>query len=265
MPSYRGAATLASVVEAVHATLMKYSPHFEIILVIDGPDSAALSAAQGVSRRLPGLIILPLPKRVGTWSATTRGIKAANGKTVITIDDDGEYPAAALHLALSYFLAQKCSVVFGIPETERYASQPRKLRKLLQNWLANQGNTSSLRIMDASTLNKAMPNWLYIDAYLNWALPKWQISRLYVPHRQKLKRTRATTKGLLFAHALFCYRRPLRSMMLLLLIAGTAPFYLSNSTAPGHWLWAFLCGLGLCFLAARYHTIRRFSCPQFTS
>ena len=77
------------VLRAVYSALKQTFQDLEVLVVIDGPDSATLTALQLVSDRRLRVIALPDP--VGACIARNSGVRAAHGKWVAFLDDDDEW------------------------------------------------------------------------------------------------------------------------------------------------------------------------------
>jgi len=76
----------ALVLQAVNSALRQTVSDLEIIVVIDGGDSATLTALESLS--LPQLRLLPLEKQVGGSRARNEGVSIARGEWIAFLDDD---------------------------------------------------------------------------------------------------------------------------------------------------------------------------------
>jgi hypothetical protein len=106
MPARDEAATVASVVEGVRATLGC------AVLVVDDASSDATAEAA----RAAGATVLTLPLGLGAWGATQTGIRYAhrNGFTnVISLDADGQHLPESLPLLLDARDRSGADVVIG--------------------------------------------------------------------------------------------------------------------------------------------------------
>ena len=74
---------------AVESVLAQTYQDFEIIVVIDGPDSATEAALREIAD--PRLHVLPLPESQGGSDARNAGIAASTGEWVAFLDDDDEW------------------------------------------------------------------------------------------------------------------------------------------------------------------------------
>jgi len=106
MPARDEAATVASVVAGVRATL-----GCTVLVVDDGSSDATATAA-----RAAGAEVLRLPLGLGAWGATQAGIRYAlrNGfRTVITLDADGQHVPESLPMLIAAHEASGANVVIG--------------------------------------------------------------------------------------------------------------------------------------------------------
>lgn len=76
----------ALVLQAVNSALRQTVSDLEIIVVIDGGDSATLTALESLS--LPQLRLVPLEKQVGGSRARNEGVSIARGEWIAFLDDD---------------------------------------------------------------------------------------------------------------------------------------------------------------------------------
>lgn len=79
------------VLRAVRSALAQTYANIEVIVVIDGPDQATVSALEAVQVSDARLRVLPLPQSVGACDTRNAGIEAANGEWIALLDDDDEW------------------------------------------------------------------------------------------------------------------------------------------------------------------------------
>ena len=77
------------VTRAVASALNQPGQSVEVVVVIDGPDSATVAALSVVAE--PRLRVIELAERSGGARARNVGIEAARGKWVAFLDDDDEW------------------------------------------------------------------------------------------------------------------------------------------------------------------------------
>jgi glycosyltransferase involved in cell wall biosynthesis len=79
------------VLRAVRSALAQTYANIEVIVVVDGPDQATVSALETMQASDARLRILPLPQSVGACDTRNAGIKAARGEWIALLDDDDEW------------------------------------------------------------------------------------------------------------------------------------------------------------------------------
>jgi len=91
MPAFDEAAGIAATVREVRAVLRGLAVPWELIVVDDGStdDTAELARREGAT-------VVRLPKNRGYGAALKAGIARASHETIVLIDADGTYPAAAI-------------------------------------------------------------------------------------------------------------------------------------------------------------------------
>jgi glycosyltransferase involved in cell wall biosynthesis len=77
------------VCRAVRSALCQTYANLEVVVVVDGPDSATVEALEALDEQR--LRIVALPESVGGSEARNTGIRAANGTWVALLDDDDEW------------------------------------------------------------------------------------------------------------------------------------------------------------------------------
>jgi undecaprenyl-phosphate 4-deoxy-4-formamido-L-arabinose transferase len=118
---------------------------------------------------------ISLHKNCGQHTATFVGLKEANGKYLLTLDDDGEHPIAAIPNMIKVLKQKEADVVYASPRKRRKS----KLRVLLsQGFKASAklfsdgyGNGSSYRLIDRSIYHQIQTHktpFVFIDEILAW-------------------------------------------------------------------------------------------------
>ena len=77
------------VCRAVGCALSQTYSNLEVVVVIDGPDSATLEVLGALNE--PRLRIVALPENVGGSEARNQGVRKARGEWIAFLDDDDEW------------------------------------------------------------------------------------------------------------------------------------------------------------------------------
>jgi len=134
IPSYNtGLKVLATVREARRY----WQP---VWIVIDGSTDGSIEALQAMAADDPGLRVLVLPHNQGKGAAILHGLReaATAGYThVLTMDADGQHPAASIPEFMAVSRAHPQAVIFGLPVFDASAPAVRVHGRKLSNGLAN--------------------------------------------------------------------------------------------------------------------------------
>jgi glycosyltransferase involved in cell wall biosynthesis len=74
---------------AISSVLNQTYRNLEIVVIVDGPDSATMTAMQDVSG--PNVRVIELPQNVGGSEARNTGVRNAKGEWIAFLDDDDEW------------------------------------------------------------------------------------------------------------------------------------------------------------------------------
>jgi glycosyltransferase involved in cell wall biosynthesis len=134
IPSYNtGPKVLATVREARRY----WQP---VWVVVDGSTDGSAAALQDLAADDPGLTVLVLPRNQGKGAAILHGLReaAAAGYThVLTMDADGQHPAARIPEFMAVSRANPDTVILGLPVFDASAPPLRVHGRKLSNGLAN--------------------------------------------------------------------------------------------------------------------------------
>lgn len=262
VPTFQGHDLLIKTLRTLDSTLQRLHETFEIIVVLDGPHLPTLELLSNQVNHITGLRFYTTARRRGLWAVTTKGINLAKGKYVITYDDDGEYPPHAILQLVHHYHNSTNELIFGVCKNVGEGSL--LSRQTIQDAIAGQKPTSSLRIFRKDLVKPPIPEWMYIDAYFNWILTPQKIGHATVAYHRVTSRMSLRQKSFLFFHALVCYRRPLRSIIALCLLSTlTFSTILKHDAAEliGYLVVSTL--TVICIL--HYVNIRRIICRQNTN
>jgi glycosyltransferase involved in cell wall biosynthesis len=134
IPSYN---TGPKVLETVRDARRYWQP---VWIVIDGSTDGSSEALRALAAGDPGLRVLVLSHNQGKGAAILHGLREAEtaGYThVLTMDADGQHPAARIPEFMAMSLAHPQAVIFGQPVFDANAPTVRVYGRKLSNGLAN--------------------------------------------------------------------------------------------------------------------------------
>ncbi|HET6266029.1 MAG TPA: glycosyltransferase family 2 protein [Usitatibacter sp.] len=134
IPSYNPG---AKVYETVRGALRQWAP---VWVVVDGSDDGTAEGLERLASEEPGLRVLRLPRNSGKGAAVLHGATAAmaEGFThALTMDSDGQHPAASIPEFMARSAAQPAAVVLGVPVFDASAPSIRVKGRRISNWWAN--------------------------------------------------------------------------------------------------------------------------------
>lgn len=177
VPSYNGVASVADLCQSVARVLSGIGEEHELLVVIDGSTDSSESVLRPLV--LDGTVdrLIVLDRRCGQQRATLRGIAAARGDVVVTIDDDFGHPPEAIARLVSILDrdAPEGDMVFGVAPTAGRATSRNwgaRLRSALFRLVARAPATlvpSSFRICTrprVEALLSALPYCTYLSVDL---------------------------------------------------------------------------------------------------
>ncbi len=134
IPSYN---TGLKVLETVREARRFWQP---VWVIVDGSTDGSTEALQSMAGSDPGLRVLVLPHNQGKGAAILRGLReaAAAGYThVLTMDADGQHPAAKIPDFMAASQAHPQAAILGLPVFDVSAPSLRVRGRKISNWLAN--------------------------------------------------------------------------------------------------------------------------------
>ena len=134
IPSYN---TGLKVLDTVREARRYWQP---VWIVIDGSTDGSSEASQALAADDPGLRVLVLSHNQGKGAAILHGLReaATAGYThVLTMDADGQHPAARIPAFIAESRARPQAVIFGLPVFDASVPAVRLHGRKLSNGLAN--------------------------------------------------------------------------------------------------------------------------------
>lgn len=191
IPCYRSAGYIEKTVDELCAELKDFCP-FEIILVNDGSPDHVQQVIDELIKKDERIHFVELGANRGQHYATLRGFGIAKGDCVVTVDDDGQNPPAAVKAVAEALVSGNHDVVYGRFETTAQTGF-RKLASRTNRWMSKHtlGNAQQLSITNvrairgelARAVSRAMSSTPYIDALL-WRSTR-RLGEVQVPHRPR--------------------------------------------------------------------------------
>jgi glycosyltransferase involved in cell wall biosynthesis len=134
IPSYNTGAKLRETVREARA-------HWDhVSVVIDGSTDGSEEALAPMAKDDPGLGVLVLPRNGGKGAAILAGLRAAEARGfthVLTMDADGQHPAAAIPDFMAVSMAHPKALVLGVPVFDQNAPRLRVVGRRISNFWAN--------------------------------------------------------------------------------------------------------------------------------
>jgi glycosyltransferase involved in cell wall biosynthesis len=135
IPVYRGADTVAAVVDAI-ATLRVDGGH-EVILVNDGSPDHSAEVCRELSRRTDiAVTFVNLSRNFGEHNAVITGLRYTQGDYVVTVDDDLQNPIAEAFRLYQHARAGDWDVVYTRYARKQHAAW-RNLGSRFANWVGD--------------------------------------------------------------------------------------------------------------------------------
>jgi len=134
IPSYN---TGAQVYTTVRAARAQWSP---VWVVVDGSDDGTAEGLQALAAADPGLRVWVLPQNAGKGAAVLHGLQhalAAGFTHALTMDSDGQHPAALIPAFMQASLARPEVMVLGRPVFDASAPLLRVRGRRVSNWWTN--------------------------------------------------------------------------------------------------------------------------------
>lgn len=134
IPSYDSGAHLIGTVRAARAQWP------DVWVVVDGSTDGSDAAVREAAAADPGLRVLALARNSGKGAAVLHGLRAAmaEGFThALTMDADGQHPAALIPAFMAASQAAPEAMILGLPEFGADAPLLRVRGRKISNWWAN--------------------------------------------------------------------------------------------------------------------------------
>lgn len=134
IPSYNTGRKLLDTVREARA---RWTP---VWVVIDGSTDDSAAAVQALAATDPGLRVLVLPHNQGKGAAVLHGLRAALAagfSHVLTMDSDGQHPAALIPAFMAASGQRRNAMILGRPVFDASAPLLRVRGRRVSNWWTN--------------------------------------------------------------------------------------------------------------------------------
>jgi glycosyltransferase involved in cell wall biosynthesis len=134
IPSYNPG---PQVYETVRAARAHWTP---VWVVVDGSDDGTREGLERMAATDPGLRVLALKRNSGKGAAVLHALRAAAAEGyshVLTMDADGQHPAASIPGFMSASQRAPDAMVLGVPQFDAGAPALRVHGRRVSNWWAN--------------------------------------------------------------------------------------------------------------------------------
>lgn len=131
IPSYNSGPKL---LETVHAARRYWSP---VWVIVDGSTDGSAEAIERLAERDSELRVFHLPHNQGKGAAILHGLRLAEAEGythALTMDGDGQHPAACIPRFIHESLAHPDALILGQPQFDHTAPRIRVLGRKLSNW-----------------------------------------------------------------------------------------------------------------------------------
>lgn len=125
------------VYETVRDARRHWSP---VWVIVDGSDDGTPAGLEAMAREDPGLRVVVLAENRGKGEAVLHGARlaAAEGYThVLTMDSDGQHPAACIPQFMARSMAEPGAMILGDPVFDASAPKIRLRGRKISNWWAD--------------------------------------------------------------------------------------------------------------------------------
>jgi len=188
--------------------MTKIKKDYEIILINDGSQDKSWQTIVNLSQKYPKVKGVNLMRNYGQHNALLCGIRLAQYKFIITMDDDLQHPPVEISRLIKK-VNEGYDVVYGIPDKTKHAlwrNLASKITKLaLQSIMGVDiaRKVSAFRIFRTS-LRKAFENYhatnISIDVLLTWATVNFSV--VSIKHKPRLSGKSNYSFKMLLNHAI---------------------------------------------------------------
>ena len=194
IPVYRSAGVLPELHRRLTETLEKLHETYEVLLVEDCGGDGSWEVIEAIAERDYHVRGIKLSRNFGQHAATICGISKAQGKYIITLDDDLEHPPEAIPELISK-IREGYALVYGVFKSRTHSTW----RNFTSGLARRAFNTAiptlnyeytAFRVIEAG-IAKALVEFdspfPFVDGYLSWLTNNY--ATVDVPHSQRAEGT----------------------------------------------------------------------------
>lgn len=207
VPVYRSAGVLPELHRRLTEALVQLNEDYEILLVEDCGGDNSWEVIEAIAQRDTHVHGIKLSRNFGQHAATICGISKAQGKYIITLDDDLEHPPEAIPQLIAK-AREGYALVYGIFKSRTH-SRWRNFTSGLARRAFNKAiptlnyEYTAFRVID-SGIAKALAEFdspfPFVDGYLSWLTNNY--ATVEVPHSQRAEGTSNYNFRKLFIHTI---------------------------------------------------------------
>ncbi len=195
VPVYNSQDSLEKLVNRLDSVFVKLNTTWQLILVNDCSKDKSWDVIQSIQSKHPQIIAINLLNNFGQPNAIMCGLNHANGKYIITMDDDLQHPPEEIPKLYHYLLKHNLSVVYG----QYQSNKDRKrgllrdiasltVHKLISKITGSGYAVTSYRIMDqqvVQNLCKSSQYYVMIDVLIKDTVSPMYIGTCPVEHHER--------------------------------------------------------------------------------
>jgi glycosyltransferase involved in cell wall biosynthesis len=193
VPVYKGESFIEPLVAELIRTLPAFAETYEIILVNDGSPDNSWQLIQNLTRENSCVRGIRMMRNYGQHNATLCGVRAAQYKVVVTMDQDLQHPPDAIPLLLAK-LDEGYDVVYGSPRKLPQGFLRNLMTAAIKWLLAKVVGLPSVRNVSAfrvfrTHLRDAFANFqnpsLILDVLLSWGTTRFTSVHVNIPPAER--------------------------------------------------------------------------------
>ncbi|MDG2385626.1 MAG: glycosyltransferase family 2 protein [Pirellulaceae bacterium] len=176
IPVYQSASTLQRLFEQLMGELDQLQLNYQLVFVEDGSPDNSWDLLKDLQRQAPDRVVaIQLMKNFGQQNAIMCGLHHADGRLIVTMDDDLQNPPSEIHKLIEAIAEQRADLVYG-----QYVSKKHVVFRNIGSAMVNgfyrlvfpsKVTVTSFRIMRRELAKSILGytlNYTFIDGLLAW-------------------------------------------------------------------------------------------------